>query len=258
MTPEKIRDLLDSVKNGATSVDDAMARLKTLPFEDLGFARLDHHRTLRKGYPEVIYCQGKAPEHVLEIAARMAERSRNVLLTRVPEDLSEKIAAIAPGASKRHPAARCVTFEFEPTPKNPKCVLVITAGTSDIPVAEEAAVTAEFMGNNVERLYDAGVAGIHRLLEHYNQLGEAGAIVVAAGMEGALASVVGGMASAPVVAVPTSVGYGASFNGLAALLGMLNTCSPGVAVVNIDNGFGAGYFAAVVNGMANPERNSNK
>lgn len=258
MTPEKIRELLDNVKNGATSVDDAMARLKTLPFEDLGFARLDHHRALRTGYPEVIYCQGKAPEHILEITSAMAARRRNVLLTRVPEDLAEKIAAVAPDVSKRHPAAKCVTIEFEATPKNKKRILIITAGTSDIPVAEEAAVTAEFMGNNVERLYDVGVAGIHRLLEHYNKLGEAGAIVVAAGMEGALASVVGGMASAPVVAVPTSVGYGASFHGLAALLGMLNTCSPGVAVVNIDNGFGAGYFAAVVNAMGNPEKSESK
>ena len=250
MNPERIKELLEKVQRGETNVEQAMDALRDLPFEDLHFAKLDHHRGLRKGYPETIYCQGKAPEHVLDIARAIIAARENVLLTRVPATLAPDITALAPEAAGHHAAARCVTIQFTPPRMNPKPVLIITAGTSDIPVAEEAAVTAEFMGNRIERMYDSGVAGIHRLLEHREMLHTAGAIVVAAGMEGALASVVGGMVRAPIVAVPTSVGYGASFGGLAALLGMLNTCSPGVAVVNIDNGFGAGYFAALINSFA--------
>ena len=252
MDTKKIRQLLDSVKSGDVSIDDAMESLRKLPFEDLDFAKIDHHRPLRKGYPEAVYCEGKAPEHVLKIARAIISEKENVLLTRVPADLAADITALAPEAAQHHKAARCITIRFHDTAPSSKAVLVITGGTSDIPVAEEAAVTAEFMGSPVEHLYDAGVAGIHRLLDHKDMLSRAGAMVVAAGMEGALASVVGGLSRVPVVAVPTSVGYGAAFGGLAALLGMLNTCAPGVAVVNIDNGFGAGYYAAQVNRLANP------
>lgn len=251
MNPERTRKLLEQLRSGDVSVDQAMHALRNLPYEDLDFAKIDHHRSMRKGYPEAIYCQGKAPEHILDIARAVASTRENLLLTRVPADLARDITAIAPENTTHHARARCVTFIFDPPKPAPNPVAVVSAGTSDMPVAEEAAVTAEFMGSPVERIYDAGVAGIHRLLEHTGTLQKAGAIVVAAGMEGALASVVGGMVSAPVIAVPTSVGYGASFGGLAALLGMLNTCAPGVAVVNIDNGFGAGYFAAAVNRRTN-------
>jgi len=247
MNPERTRKLLEQIRGGEVSVDEAMDRLRNLPFEDLQFAKIDHHRAMRKGYPEAVYCEGKAPDHILEIARAVVSARENLLLTRVPAALAPEITALAPGHASHHERARCVTFVFDPPAPVARHVAVVSAGTSDMPVAEEAAVTAEFMGSPVRRVYDAGVAGIHRLFEHAGALHEAGAIVVAAGMEGALASVVGGMVSAPVIAVPTSVGYGASFGGLAALLGMLNTCAPGVAVVNIDNGFGAGYFAAAVN-----------
>lgn len=250
MDMHRARELLEGVSRGSVSVDAAVEELKHLPFQDLDFAKIDHHRGLRKGHGEVVYCEGKAREHVVHIARAMIEKKENVLLTRVAPDLAPDLLALAPDAAAHNALARCVTYVFNKPGENAKPILVITGGTSDIPVAEEAAMTAEFMGNRVERLFDVGVAGIHRVLEHRGMLDKAGVLIVVAGMEGALASVVGGMAAAPVIAVPTSVGYGAAFGGLAALLGMLNTCAPGVAVVNIDNGFGAGYFAAVVNALA--------
>ncbi|MFA6448948.1 MAG: nickel pincer cofactor biosynthesis protein LarB [bacterium] len=241
----RMKELLEAVRAGEVSVGEACEQLKSLPYEDLDIAKLDHHRALRKGYPEVVYCQGKTKEHLKRIIGVYAEKRINMLLTRANEDVHEMAREIEPDV-QYNALGRAVWRIYEPLRLSKKPVLVITAGTSDIPVAEEACVTAETMGCPVERLYDVGVAGIHRLLGSSGRLEPAGAIVVAAGMEGALASVVGGLTGRPIVAVPTSVGYGASFNGLSALLGMLNTCSPGVAVVNIDNGFGAGYFAAVV------------
>jgi pyridinium-3,5-biscarboxylic acid mononucleotide synthase len=245
LDPNKIREMLESVRSGAVSVDDALNRLRELPYEDIEVAKLDHHRALRKGYPEVVYCERKSLDHIRLIVGAYVEKKINMLLTRANREIFDLVRSMEPDAGYNS-EARAVWRTYDPLPPSEKPVLVVTAGTSDIPVAEEACVTAETMGCAVERLYDAGVAGIHRLLGSRGRLESAGAIVVVAGMEGALASVVGGLTSRPVVAVPTSVGYGASFNGLSALLGMLNTCAPGVAVVNIDNGFGAGYFAAVV------------
>lgn len=245
MERRKIRGILESVRAGGMSVDEAWNQLKSLPFEDLDIAKLDHHRSMRKGYPEVVYCERKRIDHLRLIVEAYIEKRINMLLTRASGEIYEMVRSIEPDAGY-NADARVIWRIYDPLPPSLKPVLVITAGTSDIPVAEEACVTAETMGCAVERLYDAGVAGIHRLLGSRDRLESAGAIVVAAGMEGALASVVGGLTGRPIVAVPTSVGYGASFNGLSALLGMLNTCAPGVAVVNIDNGFGAGYFAAVV------------
>ena len=245
MDMNKMKELLEAVRSGKIAVGEACERLKSLPYEDLDIAKLDHHRALRKGFPEVVYCEGKTLEHLRRIIGVYVEKRINMLLTRASEEVYELARGIEPDA-QYNAAGRAVWRIYDPLPISKKPVLVITAGTSDIPVAEEACVTAETMGCPVERLYDAGVAGIHRLLAGGGRLDAAGAIVVAAGMEGALASVVGGLTGRPIIAVPTSVGYGASFHGLSALLGMLNTCSPGVAVVNIDNGFGAGYFAAVV------------
>jgi len=243
MDANRIRELLEAVRDGSVSPEEAMERFRSLPYEDLGFAKLDHHRTIRKGFPEVVYCEGKNKDHLKRIVAAFAEKHLNMLLTRASAEVYELVREIEPEA-KYNELARAAWRLYEPPPACGKPVLVVTAGTADIPVAEEACVTAETMGCAVERLYDVGVAGIHRLLGSRGRLDSAGAIVVAAGMEGALASVVGGLTGRPIVAVPTSVGYGASFKGLSALLGMLNTCAPGVAVVNIDNGFGAGYFAA--------------
>jgi len=245
MNGDKVRELLESVGRGDVSVDEACERLKTLPFEELDGVKLDHHRALRKGFPEVVYSEGKSEEHLREIVKTYAARRVNMLLTRAGERVAELAREIEPGV-EYNAAARTVRMIYDPPQVCAKRALIVTAGTSDIPVAEEALVTAESMGCPVERLYDVGVAGIHRLLGNREKLDAAGAIVVAAGMEGALASVVGGLTGRPIIAVPTSVGYGASFKGLSALLGMLNTCAPGVAVVNIDNGFGAGYFAAVI------------
>ncbi len=243
MDANRIRELLESVRDGSVSTEEAMERFKSLPFEDLDFAKLDHHRTIRKGFPEVVYCEGKNKDHLKRIVSAFAEKRLNMLLTRASAEVYELVRELEPEAEYNE-LARAAWRIFEPLPASGKPVLVVTAGTSDIPVAEEACVTVETMGCKAERLYDVGVAGIHRLLGSRGRLDAAGAIVVAAGMEGALASVVGGLTGRPIVAVPTSVGYGASFRGLSALLGMLNTCAPGVAVVNIDNGFGAGYFAA--------------
>lgn len=247
MTPDSIRALLESVRSGATDVDGALAALRSLPFEDLGgIARVDHHRALRCGIPEVIFCQGKRPEDVARIAAEIARQGAGVLATRADAACFEAVRAIEPGA-RFEERARCIVVDGPEARGRAGLVAVISAGTSDVPVAEEARVTAEALGSRVQTLYDVGVAGLHRLLVHGALLDEANAIVVVAGMEGALASVVGGLVRRPVVAVPTSVGYGASFGGLAALLAMLNSCAAGVSVVNIDNGFGAGTIAHMIN-----------
>jgi NCAIR mutase (PurE)-related protein len=249
MNHKRLVELMEQVRDGRVPVEVAVEQLRDLPYEDLGFARLDHHRALRQGLPEVVFCQGKTPAQVGEIVARLAAAHDRVLATRATPDhytaVRERVADAA-----YHERARAIVVDRVREREQRPGVLVVTAGTSDIPVAEEAALTAELMGNAVERLYDVGVAGIHRLLDNGRKVQQARVIVVVAGMEGALASVVGGLARGPVIAVPTSVGYGASFGGLAALLAMLNSCAPGVAVVNIDNGFGAGYLAGVINRMS--------
>jgi len=246
MTERQLARLLHDVKAGRVSPADAAERLRALPFEDLGYAKIDHHRELRTGFPEVIYCAGKTIPQVIEIARRIAARHHVALATRCSPETAEAVSDAFPRVAW-HEVARILVIGRPPKPSpRAKPVAVVTAGTADVPVAEEAAVTAETMGSRVERIYDVGVAGLHRLLRHREKLREARAIIVVAGMDGALASVVGGLVSAPVIAVPTSIGYGASFQGLAALLTMLNSCASGVVVVNIDNGFGAGYFAALL------------
>ncbi|MGI6188673.1 MAG: nickel pincer cofactor biosynthesis protein LarB [Clostridiales bacterium] len=250
MEPDNLKSILEDVKAGRRTVDDAIEDLKYLPFEDLGFAKLDHHRQLRNGYPEVIYCQGKKLDHIQAIVERMAARGQvNILATRAGRDVYEAVKKVVPDA-EFHELARIVTVRRVQIPPLKGKIAVVSAGTSDLPVAEEAAVTAEVLGNTVERMYDVGVAGLHRLLANARTLNEANVIIVVAGMEGALASVVGGLVDKPVIAVPTSVGYGANFGGLSALLCMLNSCASGVAVVNIDNGFGAGYMASTINRLA--------
>jgi len=246
MNASDLRRLLEGVRTGVTGVDEALTRLSALPYEDLGFANVDHHRVLRRGYGEAIFCAGKTADQVVAIARRMvAYGHENVLATRA--EAATLDALVAGGVPMRiHREVGLAVVNPKPTASE-GLVCVCTAGTSDIPVAEEAALTAECSGSRVERVYDVGVAGIHRLLAHVDLLREARVVVAVAGMEGALASVVGGLVSSPVVAVPTSVGYGAGFGGVAALLTMLNSCSPGVAVVNIDNGFGAGYLANLIN-----------
>ena len=247
MTGDRLKKLLASVAKGDLPVEEAFERLRRLPYENVGDACVDHHRGIRQGVPEVIFGEGKTAQQIETIARSMLREGSGVLITRLSD---EKIRAIRRRFRNAvvHPKARCVVLQKgrrEVAGKGP--VLVVTAGTSDIPVAEEAAVTAEFLGSPVERLYDVGVAGIHRLLHKEGLLRKARVLIVAAGMEGALASVIGGLTDKPVIAVPTSVGYGASFGGIAALLGMLNSCAPTVAVVNIDNGFGAGVLASVIN-----------
>ena len=246
MNPDSIRKLFDQVKKGKLSPDDAVQRLRHLPFEDLGFAKVDHHRPLRAGMPEVIFGQGKTPKQVAEIFTRLARHGRNVLVTRATE---AQFAAVKKKirAAQFHELARAITLQRDRAKLGKGTIAVVSAGTSDIPVAEEAVVTAEIMGNDVEHVYDVGVAGIHRLLASREMLARARVVIVCAGMEGALPSVVAGLISAPVIAVPTSVGYGASFQGLTALLGMMNSCASNVTVVNIDNGFGAGYVASIIN-----------
>ena len=241
-----LRDLLEKVQERETSVEDALARLRSFPYEDLGFARLDSHRTLRKGFPEVIFCPGKTTEQIVQIVERIRSREGRVLAARASMEVAEAVERAFPDAVY-HTAARMIVVGESALQSGRGTVLVVSAGTADIPVADEAAVTAETMGSPVERLYDVGVAGIHRLFDNREQLFAANVLVVAAGMEGALASVVAGLVDRPVVAVPTSIGYGASFGGLSALLTMLNSCAPGVSVVNIDNGFGAGYLAHLIN-----------
>jgi hypothetical protein len=243
-----IRNLLNDVRQGRTSIDEAMAVLRKLPFVELGFATLDFHRPLLKGFPEVVYCQGKQEEHIVAILRELAATNTPLLATRASPEIYAAVQAVIP-AMRYHELARLVVYEPEPLPKRPGTILVVSAGTADLPVAEEAAVTADVMGNRVERLFDVGVAGLHRLLAHVERIMSANVLVVVAGMEGALPSVVGGLTRKPVIAVPTSVGYGASFGGLAALLAMLNSCSSGVTVVNIDNGFGAGYAASLINSL---------
>jgi len=251
MDAERLRRLLDDVKGGRMTVEDALDQLRTLPYEDIGFAKLDLHRSIRTGFPEVVFCENKTCEQAVEIVKRLAERNDKVLATRVREEVARRLLAEVEGCT-HHEVARIVVVDrsrkgdLEPGADG-KYVMVVCAGTADIPVAEEAAVTAETLGSRVERAYDVGVAGIHRLLDQKERLAHANVLIVVAGMEGALASVVGGLVSRPVIAVPTSVGYGASFGGLAALLAMLNSCASGVVVTNIDNGFGAGYFAHLVN-----------
>ncbi|MBN1815695.1 MAG: nickel pincer cofactor biosynthesis protein LarB [Anaerolineae bacterium] len=247
MDPQWLNELLKNVQQGTLSVDDAMERLRGFPYEDVdGFARLDSHRSLRKGFPEVVFCPGKTTEQIVQIVTRIREREGRVMAARASAEVAEAVQKAFPDAVY-HTAARMIVVGG-PAPQSGRgTVLVVSAGTADIPVADEAAVTAETMGSPVERLYDVGVAGIHRLLGSREQVMAANVLVVAAGMEGALASVVSGLVSRPVVAVPTSIGYGASFGGLSALLTMLNSCAPGVAVVNIDNGFGAGYTAHLIN-----------
>lgn len=250
MTLPPIRELLDEVAAGRMSATHAEqqlhAYLRDLPFEDLGFARVDHHRALRQGFPEVILGTGKSPAQIAAIAARIVGRGQSLLVTRTTPEAYAEVREQVPEAAF-HPEARAITLQQKDIVPGKGTILVAAAGTSDLGVAEEAAVTAELMGNPVDRLYDVGVAGLHRLLSAQNRLTAARVIIVVAGMEGALPSVVAGLVQVPVVAVPTSIGYGASFNGVAALLGMLNSCAGGVTVVNIDNGFGAAYVASLVN-----------
>ena len=243
MDRRRMEALLRDLKAGKATVSEAMEALRDLPYEDLGFAKIDSHRDLRRGHPEVILCLGKTPARVVEIARRMSASHDLVLATRASRAVYDRLKKSLGGKRVTyHEEARIVAIGTPPKPRRGG-VLVVTAGTSDIPVAEEAAVTAEHMGCKVTRLYDVGVAGVHRVLDRRDLLRKAKVIIVVAGMEGALPSVVAGLVDVPVIAVPTSVGYGASFDGLAALLGMMNSCAPGVAVVNIDNGFGAGYLA---------------
>jgi len=250
MNAQALRNLFDQVKQKRLSPDAAIERLRHLPFEDLGFAKLDHHRALRQGMPEVIFAPGKTPTQVANIFTRLAAHNGNVLATRATEEQYAAVAAAFPKHVHRpeyRPLARAIVLKRDRKRHGKGIIVVVSAGTSDIPVAEEAVVTAELMGNNVQHIYDVGVAGIHRLLAHRQALAKARVIIVCAGMEGALPSVVGGLVGVPVIAVPTSVGYGAAFEGLAALLGMMNSCASNVSVVNIDNGFGAAYVASLIN-----------
>jgi NCAIR mutase (PurE)-related protein len=242
----QLETLLNQVREGSTGIDDAVDRLSEVPFEDMGFAKLDHHRALRTGMPEVIFAAGKTTAQVAAIFARMAKEGGNVLATRASREAFEEVSAVEPRA-EFHETARAITLTQTETVAGKGTIGVVCAGTSDLPVAEEAVVTARLMGNTVELVADVGVAGIHRLLAQQEALRSARVLIVCAGMEGALPTVVGGLVNAPVLAVPTSVGYGASLGGVAALLGMLNTCSPNVSVVNIDNGFGAACIASLIN-----------
>ncbi len=244
----EIKTILENVKSGTVSVDEALLQLKMRPFEDIGYAKVDLHRSVRQGAPEVIYGAGKTAEQIIGIADTLTENKQETLLiTRLSEEKAEKIKTAYPLIYNAQ--ARIGIIGSIPSPDGLGTIVVATGGTSDIPVAEEAAITAEVLGNKVTRLYDVGVAGLHRLLSHVDKLMNASVVIAIAGMEGALASVLGGLVDCPVIAVPTSVGYGASFNGLSALLSMLNSCASGVSVVNIDNGFGAGFFASRVNHM---------
>ena len=257
MNIESMKDILQDVRTKKISVKKALQQLKTLPYQNLGFARVDTHRALRKGFPETIFCEGKSTDEIVKIVGRLVTGKADVLATRASRDVFQAINVRYPQA-RYFEKARAVIIKKEGMPRRGKrkrarsplraagTVLVITAGTSDIPVAEEAVVTAEFMGSKVKKLYDVGVAGIHRLFDRSEDILKAKVIIVVAGMEGALASVVGGMVGCPVIAVPTSIGYGASFQGIAPLLTMLNSCAPGIAVVNIDNGYGAGYMASLI------------
>ena len=246
MQQKDLRALLEQVSNGTLSIDDAVTQIKTEPFQDLGFAKVDHHRALRQGVAEVIYGAGKTPEQIIKIAQAMLDHGqKTILITRLEQAAADEISAVLP--LTYHTLGRVGIVGALPVPDGAGKIIIATGGTSDLPVAEEAALTAEALGNEVLRLYDVGVAGLHRLLAHGKELANARVVVAIAGMEGALASVIGGLVDCPVIAVPTSVGYGAAFGGLAALLSMLNSCASGVSVVNIDNGFGAGYLASMIN-----------
>jgi len=240
-----MKKVLQDYKNGKIELSEVLEKIKTLPYEDLGFAKIDTHRALRKGFPETVFCKGKTTYQILKILDSMSKHNHSVLATKADKKIYSAVKKIYPDAEYNDLAKTIVVKKEKIKPKKGK-ILIITAGTSDIPVAEEAVVTAELMGNNVEKAYDVGVAGVHRLFDIKDKIFEADVTIVVAGMEGALASIVGGLTSKPVIAVPTSVGYGASFKGIAPLLTMMNTCSEGVVVVNIDNGFGAGYFASLV------------
>lgn len=249
----RLHQLLTGVREGTVGVEEALAALRTLPFEDLGFARVDHHRAIRKGFPEVIFGQGKTASQIAQIAQCLVARGQHALITRLDEARAQEVRALLP-TLRYYPEGRLGAVGEPPRPSQEQgIVLVVAAGTADLPVAEEAAISAQFMGNRVERLYDVGVAGLHRLLGSAETLHAATVLVVVAGMEGALPSVVAGLVDKPVIAVPTSVGYGASFNGLAALLAMLNSCAAGVVVVNIDNGFGAAAAATLINRLTCPQ-----
>jgi NCAIR mutase (PurE)-related protein len=247
MTPDYLKSLLEAFKRGDIPVDEALTQLRELPFQDLGCAQVDHHRELRQGLPEVIFGEGKSVEQIVLIMTAMADKGSNILVTRLAADRAHEVMAAFPAAVYQG-EARCLTIEQNPVEQKGRGeILVVSAGTSDIPVAAEALVTARFLGNQTSHVYDVGVAGIHRLLARRELLAAAAVIIVVAGMEGALPSVVGGLVDKPVIAVPTSIGYGASFGGIAALLGMLNSCAAGVTVVNIDNGFGAACAASLIN-----------
>ena len=244
----EVRQLLEAVRSGAISVEDALLRLKTEPYEDIGFAKVDLHRKIRQGVPEVIYGASKTAEQIIDIIHTMQKHGQpRILVTRLLPETAQAVARACP--MQYHAAAKMGIFGDRPAPDGIGKIVIATGGTSDIPVAEEASLTAEYLGNEVVRLYDVGVAGLHRLLAHKEAIMSASVIIAIAGMEGALASVLGGFADCPVIAVPTSVGYGASFHGLSALLSMLNSCASGVSVVNIDNGFGAAYLASMINHM---------
>ena len=246
MCGHSIEKLLEAVKNGDVSIHDALSKMKALPFEDVGFAMIDHHRGIRQGYPEVIYGESKTPEQIAQITQKLLERENNILITRTNEKVYDAVLAVA-STARYNAMGRTITIEKETLPLPSSYIAIIAAGTSDLYVVEEAYETAKILGNDVRKIVDVGVAGIHRLFAHLEVIQKAKVIIVIAGMEGALASVIGGLVDKPVIAVPTSVGYGASFGGVAALLSMLNSCASGVSVVNIDNGFGAAYNASIVN-----------
>ena len=245
MDQNQLRSLFEQVRDGAVDIDAAMVRMRHMPFEDLGFAKVDHHRALRHGMPEVILAKGKTPSQVVAIAEALLRNAQNVLITRADRECAQAVSQLP--CAEYFELSGVIRFWRDKTVRGKGKIAVVCAGTSDIPVAEEAQLTAEIMGNEVDTLHDVGVAGIHRLIQNRDRFADARVVVVAAGMEGALPSAVGGLVSCPVIAVPTSVGYGASFHGLAALLGMLNSCASNVTVVNIDNGFGAGYVASLIN-----------
>ncbi|MBP3192176.1 nickel pincer cofactor biosynthesis protein LarB [Natronogracilivirga saccharolytica] len=246
MDKKKLKKLLEDVQEGSTDIDRAMEHLDDLTYKNLDFAKIDNHREIRTGYPEVIFGQGKTPEQLREIISFMISKESNILATRVDPEVSGYVSDLSPDI-QYHKLARCLTIRKKPAEKTAESIAVVTAGTGDLPVAEEACVTAEIFDNRVERFFDVGVAGVHRLYDNLDDIRKCRVVVVVAGMEGALPSLVGGLVDKPVIAVPTSIGYGANFSGLSALLGMLTSCAAGVSVVNIDNGFGAGYLAGMIN-----------
>ncbi len=248
MNIKEVEKLLQEVQSGQTTIEKALDVLRNFPYSDLGFARIDHHREIRTGYPEIIYCAGKSVEQVKEIFRVMSEKENNVVGTRANQEMYDAVKSVVPEAVY-YSLARIISFQKKKPETPDSKIAIVTAGTSDMPVAEEAAITAELLGNNVLRIYDAGVAGIHRLVDKLPEIRGCRVVIVIAGMEGALASVVGGLVDKPIIAVPTSVGYGANFGGISALLAMLTSCSTGVSVVNIDNGFGAGFSASMINRM---------